>query len=259
MEIKSFSDLTTPDGATFAFTDREFAPGAPTSTTEVAAEYLQQEIADADLHSNVPEDVRQHFEQLRLLHTYGVFRYEFFTIAVTMSSFVLEHALRARFVTYFAHKIPLVRTKSPDIAHLLVHNFDDVDTALRRGPYAKGWRLKVLATGEPLIFKGSLPHLLRWAREESLLPLTLLERNSLRRSEGFLGGNPEDDLQDDWMLGLHTEVRNMAAHPTFTLITDSNHSALRIRDLAEIVNRLWGHPTVGGRLYPAPCNTLPPN
>jgi hypothetical protein len=31
-----------------------------------------------------------------------------------------------------------------------------------------------------------------------------------------------------------------------------NQSALAIRDLAEIINRLWGETTPGGRLYPAP-------
>jgi hypothetical protein len=31
-----------------------------------------------------------------------------------------------------------------------------------------------------------------------------------------------------------------------------NHSSQAIRDLAEIINRLWGSRTPGGRLYPAP-------
>jgi len=46
-------------------------------------------------------------------------------------------------------------------------------------------------------------------------------------------------------------MRNYVAHPQYHLVMPV-HSARTIRDLAEIINRLWGHTTPGGRLYPAP-------
>jgi hypothetical protein len=46
--------------------------------------------------------------------------------------------------------------------------------------------------------------------------------------------------------------RDAAAHPHMPSIRPPGDSARAIRDLAEIVNHLWGQDTPGGRLYPAP-------
>jgi hypothetical protein len=50
---------------------------------------------------------------------------------------------------------------------------------------------------------------------------------------------------------LFDKMRNRFAHGSGFRIGMPNQSAQAIRDLAEIINRLWGETTQGGRLYPA--------
>jgi hypothetical protein len=75
-----------------------------------------------------------------------------------------------------------------------------------------------------------LDSLLRWAHEEELLPG---QRN--RRRDRLL-----------------TEARNHVAHGAGDHLLMPVESARAISEVAEIVNRLWGAATPGGRLYPDP-------
>lgn len=49
-----------------------------------------------------------------------------------------------------------------------------------------------------------------------------------------------------------TNLRDLVAHPTGYHLATPVDVARTLRDLAEIINHLWGAPTPGGRLYPAP-------
>jgi hypothetical protein len=95
MEIKTLEELMQPDRRTTAFgplglmTDRVMK-------TEAAARFIQSTIAEYDLRDAVPEDVRGYFETARKLHTYGLFVYEFFTLAADRALFACELALRMR-------------------------------------------------------------------------------------------------------------------------------------------------------------------
>jgi hypothetical protein len=53
------------------------------------------------------------------------------------------------------------------------------------------------------------------------------------------------------------DLRNASAHPTGHLVVGPPDSSSTINDVAEIINRLWGHDTTGGRLFPAPKTRLP--
>ncbi len=92
MEIKTRAELIQPERRTTAFgphglmTDRYMKD-------EAAAEFVQRVIADADLHSGVPAEVRDYFETARRLHIYGLFVYEFFTLAADRALFACELAL----------------------------------------------------------------------------------------------------------------------------------------------------------------------
>lgn len=94
------------------------------------------------------------------------------------------------------------------------------------------WRLRVLRTGELMYFDGMLDSLLRWARGEGLLRG---QRN--RRLEPVL-----------------KKFRNHVAHDTGGQLVMPVDSARTISDAGEIINHLWGSPTPGGRLYPAPIH-----
>lgn len=199
---------------------------------EDAAEHHQLTISQADLVSAVPESTRRSFERLRDTHCYGVLSYDLFTLVDDLSPLVLEQALGERFLEFYGGSIPFVGSDGT-VKPLTATYFDEVYSALRKkgGTHAKGrWRLQASGSEQLFDFNGSFTSLLDWARREGLLRG---QRN--RRLEQAL-----------------VDFRNRAAHPTGFHVTSPVDSAGAIRDVAEIINHLWGASTPGGRLYPAP-------
>jgi hypothetical protein len=218
----TLNELQTPDEATLAF--NSFGLGGRLEPDD-AAEFQAATIARSVLADNVPEDVRNNFERARMLHLYGVLEYEFFTAAGDYALLVLEGALRARFLSFYADGVPLVRG---DIEELLRPNtFEDVLAARRarlQGVDGATYRLPLSADA-----------LLSWARREHLLAGT-----RAKIIEGIL-----------------SERRNHAAHPVGHTINMPVDSARTLGDVAETINKLWGHDTPGGRLFPAPVARQP--
>ena len=229
MKIKTFDELATPDQRALAFTPMGLSTMGLLKP-EDAATFQQQVIAHCDLAENVTEGTRNSFERLRTLHSYGVLFYEAYTMAQDLAWLLLEQALRERFLEYYEHVIPLVNAKSGQQLSLAANDFSMVDSAFRRGgSHAKGkWNL-TLDDGSIMEFSGSMSQLQEWARREGLL----------------------DGQRNKRLDPLYRSMRNDVAHPYFHLVMPVD-SARTIRDLAEIINRLWGHTTPGGRLYPAP-------
>lgn len=225
MDIRTFAELTTPDERSLGFTPLGLASRG--LSPEQAVEFQQRSIAAADLVITVPEGTRSSFERLRTLHAYGVLYYDLFTIVEDGTFGVLEHALRERFITFYNGVILLVRQNGAETTFVAT-DFEALNAAFRRDGSHADWRLRTLgrATRVPL----TLGPLLQWARQEGLLHG---QRN--RRVEA-----------------VHREIRNRVAHGGSFRIGMPTQSARAIRDLAEIINRLWGAMTPGGRLYPAP-------
>jgi hypothetical protein len=85
-----------------------------------------------------------------------------------LSLLVLDQALRERFVALYEGSIPLVDGHGKHES-LEAAGFEAVYEALNRGgSHAKGWKLE-LRNEEQMVFKGSFPNLLTWARKEGLL------------------------------------------------------------------------------------------
>jgi hypothetical protein len=231
MRIRSLEELTTPDDISLRFTPLGLSTGGMLDP-QYAATYQQQVIASCDLHEDVPDEVRDGFERLRTLHSYGVVCYDMFTVAEAMSWLVMEQAFRERFVTFFDYNIPFVHAQTGAGASLTVRTFEEVYRAVTRGgAYAsRHWRLRA-RSGEPIEFRANFSHLLRWARQEGLL-------------HGQRNRHQEE---------LDRRFRNYVAHPSYRISTPPE-SARSIHNLAEIINRLWGHVTPGGRRYPAPLD-----
>jgi hypothetical protein len=229
MEIKTYEELTTPDPRTLAFTPLGLSTMGLLKP-ENAAEFQQQVIAHCDLADEVTEGTKNSFERLRTLHTYGVLCYEAYTVAQDLAWLLLEQALRERFLEFYNHVVPLVNAKTGNQMPLPANDFSVVDDAFRRdGSHAKGkWTLP-LTNGSTMEFSGSMGQLQEWARKERLL----------------------DGQRNKRLDPVYRAMRNDVAHPHYHLIMPVD-SARTIRDLAEIINRLWGHTTPGGRLYPAP-------
>lgn len=230
VDVRKLSDLVAADERTLRFTPLGLSL-AGTLDPEDAAELQQQVVASADLIEAVPDGLRASFDRLRTCHSYGVLWYEAFTVASELSSLVLEQALRERFVTFYDSSIPL-ETKNGEASEMPVEDFAQIIASFGRGgTKAKaGWKLRTRTPGALVPVPVALGSLVRWARAEGLLRG---QRN--KRFEPLL-----------------VEMRNRVAHGTGFRVAPPTESARCICDLAEIINRLWGSATPGGRLYPAP-------
>ncbi len=59
------------------------------------------------------------------------------------------------------------------------------------------------------------------------------------------------------VFGSIVRVRNYIAHPEGHMVDMPPNVFRFLRDVAEIINRLWGHDTEGGRLFPKPTPAGP--
>lgn len=151
--------------------------------------------------------------------------YELFTAAADYALLVLEGALRTRFLSYYMGEVPVFRKGAAET--LRAQSFEDV----RR---ARGCKLRGADGGAHRLPVGA-GALLGWARREKLLPG--------RRSR----------IVDRSL----AKLRNYAAHPVGHSVGLPPHAAGRLCDVAEIINKLWGHDTPGGRLFPTPAARHP--
>lgn len=236
MRVKSLDELRQTDERTQHFTPLGLGVGRKL-TPESAASYHQQTIADVELDEAVPKSVQIAFDRVRLMHSYGILLYDLFTITDDLCWIVMEQALRERFIEFYSAGIPIVQAaKQP--ALFAANRFDDVAQAFWRGGshYRKGWQLQ-LPSGDTMGLPLTLEPLLRWAREAKLLD-----------------GQHNRRLQ----LWVYPKLRNHFAHGAHADRTGiPPDSARSIHDLAEIINRLWGVWTPGGRLYQMPQERTP--
>lgn len=231
MEVITFEELITPDDRSLRFTPLGFSTGG-VMRPEDCLEHHQATIEETNLVADVPQPVRRNFERFRAIHTYGVLLYDLFTIVDDFCVFVLEQALGHRLIENFGGELPLT-DEDGEVHPLKVEWFQDIHAAMYKngGSHRKGkWSLPVSGGGDPLHFTGSFRNLIKWARTEGLL-----------RGQG--NRHVEEVLLDR---------RNRAAHPTGHHLAGPVDSAPTIRDIAEIINHLWGTTTENGRLYSPP-------
>lgn len=229
MDIRPLADLQALDDRV-----RHFVPAG--FSAEQAAEILQQTIADLDLDETVPEGLRASYERVRKLFVYGVLDYEFYTVAGEQARLILEQALRERFLIEHASGAPFV-DRDGTVQVVTAATFDDLHEQVRRlnnerlNGRPRKWRLQLRHSAGTMYFDGMLATLTDWARREDLLHG---QRN--RHHEKLLA-----------------RMRNRVAHAASYHLGMPNDAAVAIADVAEIINRLWGAPMPGGRLYPAPA------
>lgn len=233
MEAISIDDLRAPDERTLSFSPLGLGGRLP---PEAAAGFQQASITRFALVDGVPDDTRAAFERLQRVHTYGLLCYDLFTVAWESSALTVELALVERFMDFYGNEIPFVVIKGKHAGEsrpLRAGTFADVYDALhaRRGPHNhQRVHLQPRAGGSLFHFTGSFRSLVDWARAEDLL-----DGQRARQFEQVL-----------------IRIRNSVAHPRGSQLLAPTDSARAICDVAEIINRLWGAHTPGGRLYPAP-------
>jgi hypothetical protein len=232
VESKSIAELTQVDEFVRRLGPLGLNMAGMMSDTD-AVEYHQQTIAGAELTEAVPESTRRSFERLRMLHTYGAFCYDLYTVANDQSLLVLEQALGERFIDFYGGTVEVVRETDQQVAVLQAGNYEEVFDSLQtdgRTPARNGWRLRLRSSAELLKFNGYLRDLFIWARREGLL---VGQRS--RRLDPLL-----------------VSMRNGVAHGRVNHLLTPMYSSRAIWQTAEIINQLWGASTPGGRYSPAP-------
>lgn len=215
--------LREADEATLRFSSWGF--GGRLEPADSAA-FLSGLLSHATLVDAVPADVRMGFERVHQVFLHGLLDYDLFTAAYFLGHLVLEGALRHRFISYYDGVIPVVRNGVDDT--LVVSTFADYRSALIAARRRRE-KLRLRATPHEALPRG-YPDLYQWARRRELL---IGQRN--------VG-----------VFGSIVRLRNYVAHPEGHMV-DMPPSVFRfLRDVAEIINRLWGHDTEGGRLFPKP-------
>ncbi|WP_327187442.1 hypothetical protein [Streptomyces sp. NBC_01334] len=222
MEIKTLEQLQAVDERTLRFTPW----GLGRLHAEDSAEFQQRVVARLELADEVAESTRNKFEQLRAGFSHGVLCYELFSLVEDAARLTFEQALRDRFVARYQDRIVDVRDRRGREHQVAMTSYPAFHEQFRN---VKGTEIRMGAAGDWEHFNGMLGGLLRWARRE-----------------GLLRGQRPRSLEP-----VQREMRNMAAHGSYHLNSPVD-AARTLSDLAELINHLWGQPTPGGRLYPAP-------
>ncbi|WP_406436026.1 hypothetical protein OHB00_18620 [Streptomyces sp. NBC_00631] len=223
MEIRSLEELRAADDLSLAF--NPYGLGGRMKP-EDSAEFQQRQIDDCDLAAGVAAGTRDSFERLRTVFAYGVLCYDVYTIVGDQALLIYEQALRDRFLEWCAGTITFRVPQAPDVSYA-VTSYDDVK---KRADRMTRQRAKLVVANQAIEFNGMLHGLRLWARTAGLL--------RGRRSRAV-----EEAL---------ARLRNYVAHPSGHHVDTPVVAARTVRDLAELINQLWGQATPGGRLYPAP-------
>ena len=208
-------------------------PLAPEHSAHIFATWM----GHVTLVDEVPDDIRRNFDRVRKLFLYGLLERDLFAVAGHEAHLVLEGALRHRFVSLYMGQIPIWRDGVADI--LAASSFHDY---YARRPNLRRCQLRTNEGGkEQLPF--SYPSLYSWARRR-----------------GLLGGQ-----RNVGVFASLVNLRNHVAHPE-SYSDDLPPWVVRLLvDVAEIINKLWGRDTDGGRLFPGPvqrrlrCAALSPD
>jgi hypothetical protein len=224
MIIKSLAELQEADERTLPFSPLGLGGRM---RPEDSAEFQQQVVARYELVDAVAEGTRQSFDQLREIFAYGVLCYDIFTVIHDHALLVFEQALRDRFIGYHQGTVTFTDPRAGTEKELAADRYEQVHEFVSRN---KAWKLRVGSGPDTMTFNGTLGGLREWARRM-----------------GFLRGQRNRAVEE-----AIARLRNHVAHPSSYHLTTPVDAANTISDLAEIINHLWGSPTPGGRLYPAP-------
>jgi hypothetical protein len=220
-----YSRLIEPDSRTLHFGNQGLLPGPMRPDDAVTVQ--QAAISRATLSTVVPTQLAESFERLRDRHVRGVVDYATFAETSNDALRLYEPALKQRFVEFYqGHDIPFARSDGT-VAPLKAVDYAAVYKYVRNHGAPLGVNV---ASGRRVPFNGMLGGLLDWARHAGLL-------------RGQRARHHEESV---------LRMRNSASHGEGYRLEPPLTSAMELHDLAEFINQLWGQPTVGGRLYPAP-------
>ena len=221
--MAGYADLVQPDPRTLRFAPFGLAPALLDPDDAVA--FQSAVIADAVLDDAIPDEIGSEFERLRDKHIRGVTDYRNFAEVGNQAIGLYEPALRLRFLQFYQGRDIPFTDRDGTAAPLRTDRYDAVyrHVSATKGKHIHG-------PGGRVWFNGTLHGLVGWARNDGLLRGQRARQNEL----------------------IIVRQRNRISHGGGYRLEISLTSAEEIRDLAEFINQLWGIPTPGGRIYPAP-------
>jgi hypothetical protein len=217
-----YTDLVQPDRRTLSFTPYGLGGGL---SPEDAVAFQTEVIAGAVLADDVPDDLRASFGRLCDKHVRGVIDYSNFAEVGNQAIGLYEPVLRRRFIQFYQGRDIPFSLRDGTAAPLRTDSYDAVfqHVSAAKGVYLDG-------AGGRVWFNGTLHGLLLWARIDGLL------RGQRARVVELIVARQRNRMSHGGGYRLETPVT----------------SAREILDLCEFINQLWGVPSPGGRLYPAP-------
>lgn len=222
--MKKLAELRQPDDRTLGYTPWGLGPNM---RPEDAAEFQQRVVYEFDMAPAVADGTRRRLEDLRTVFAHGVLCFELYTMVFDQALFVFEKALRDRFMEVHQGTVTFVDHEGRD-RQVVVSRYEQVLGFLK--DRSSQWRLRLPDGTDVQFTRGMLHDLREWARKAGLL-------------RGQRNRVIEQALSD---------LRNVVAHSSGYHLVDPVEAVRVLRDLTEIINQLWGAPTPGGRLYPAP-------
>lgn len=229
--MNALGRLQEPDRTTLSFSPHGL--GAPQDPDE-ALQYIEAILEQCRLVPDVPAKVRADHERLCDQYRLGILHYPLYSSVATGALLLWEPALRSRFMEWCGGQVVL-RAGRQGEAEYPVAVYSDGGDAIKAAKRSKPSDARgpvELRVGDRWIeFSPMLTGLLRWAR-----------------AAGFLRGQ-HARLQEQMIATMRNEV----AHGGIGTVMPPD-AARELRELTEMTNQLWGEPTPGGVLYPAPVN-----
>lgn len=240
--------------------------GSPIDETS-SADYIQALVSLRELSAAVPDDLKRDFEVVRSLHVYGLFVYEFFTVAAHYAQLVIEGSLQARFMKAHRRGVVLIHPRHPRLELQLAH-YDTLQAHLGlRGSHdaRRGWGIECSPE-----FDGRFRSLFEWARLNGLLSSWLNpiwdrafygivgtefpRLDAERRIPAEYGKWSVEQRERWWRINYRAEwevgyientiaLRNLAGHPDAGTVLTPITSATAIEHLAAILNSLFASGT----------------
>jgi len=188
---------------------------------EYAAAYQQRVMVQFKVPTSVPETVTRSFDRLRTVYQQALLCYDLYTVAGDQARLVAELALRERFVEFYSGTV-LFTDGQGHSQYVAATTFDEVYHGIRGADgRLKHWKIQLHSGRQEFEFTGGMASLLRWAR-----------------AEGLLAGQG-DRMRDS----VRKWFRDRVAHPAYHL-EGPDHAERAIADVAHIICRLWGAPSV---------------
>lgn len=241
-EFRSLEQLRAVDERSRLF--GPFGLGAALSDDDTV-QFAQAVLAQGcSLKAPVGDGTRRAHERLCGAFLLGALSYEQYTLVEERAPVVLELALRERFMQWSGGSVTL-QTQPGTARRYQVASYEQVQQTIAR--------LRAAARSATTRRQGRgrvrTPRVLLHVDEATMVPFGggLADLRGWARAAGLLRGQRSRSREQSLV-----KLRNEVCHPNSSALFTPVDAAHTLRLVTEFVNQLWGSPTPGGQMFPAP-------